>query len=273
MIERGLCIAAMAIGLAACATQPTRSVLDGRIDGALNRGGQAVARDDWREADAAFAQAQTLALSIEDERRWAQASLNRAWIAHRRGQADAALLQRVADMPGVPQALRDEAALRGIAAALRAGRTDEASSRLAHLGPELSQRPMAVGLAARLAEAKGESARAAELATSLLAQPAGNAEQANARRLLARQAMAAQRWPIAREHIAAAEALDAKAQDSEGLLDSLELLAGLETAAGDADAATTVRERQARVATAYCARFTAPWAPARCASPAKTPTP
>ena len=70
MTERGFCLAALAIGLAACASQPPGSALDGRIDGALYRGTQAVARDDWRAADAAFAQAQTLALSVEDEHRW-----------------------------------------------------------------------------------------------------------------------------------------------------------------------------------------------------------
>ena len=224
-------------------------------------------RDDWRDADGAFAQAQQLALSVDDRRRWASASLNRSWIAHRRGQPDAALLKEIAETPAVPAALRLQADQRRAASALRLGLTNEAGTLLAALPAEAQQAPMTLGLKARLAEAEGQPERAATVATTLLAGGVPPAEQANAHRLLARLAVSRQQWSEALGHARASETIDSASQDSEGLLESLKLMAKAHEGLGDASTAAALTRRQAEIAQAYCARFTAPWSPVRCHTP------
>lgn len=265
MIERlGITAAWLALALLqGCAAAGRATPLDARIDNALARGQQAVQRDDWRDADSAFAQAQQLALSVDDRRRWAQASLNRSWITQRRGQPDAALLQQITEDPAVPAALRLQASQRLVASALRQGASSEADALLAALPAEVQNAPMTRGLKARLAEAQGQPAQAAAIATSLLTGSVPLAEQGNAHRLLARLALSRQQWREALGHAQAAETIDSASQDSEALLDSLKLLAQAQAGLGDAATAAALAQRQAAITQAYCARFIE-WGPSRC---------
>lgn len=256
-------------GLQACTTAPLRTALDQRIESTLRTGQQAIGRDDWQRADLAFAQAQGLARSVDDDSRWAQASLNRAWLVQRRGEDDTPLLQQVANQPAVPESLRTEARLRQAASALRRGDLNAATTMLSSLE---KHPPTArwLGLNARLALALEASAQARSFAQSQLAaattEAAGkpSAEAANAHRLLARLDMQIQQWPSALAHLQQAETLDLALQDSEALLQGLALKVSVHLAQLNAVQADAEQQRLVLIQQAYCARFAQPWAPARC---------
>ncbi|MES2684793.1 MAG: hypothetical protein V4650_14840 [Pseudomonadota bacterium] len=263
----GLLVASLIFLLQACAAAPTRTVLDERMDRSLRAGQQAVAQDHWQRADMAFAQAQALARSVDDNGRWAQASLNLAWLAQRRGEDERALLQQVITQPSVPAPLRAEAQQRQAAAALRQGDLPTAAALLAAVekAPATAQW---LGLKARLALALAEPAQARQLAQAQLAAALTEArpsvESANAHRLLARLEMQAQQWPAALSHLQQAETLDLELQDSEALLQSLKLKSSVYLALSNAAQAESEQQRVLAIQQAYCARFSPPWSPARC---------
>ena len=161
--------------LQACAAAPARTALDERMDRSLRAGQQAVAQDNWQRADLAFAQAQALARSVDDNRRWAEASLNRAWIAQRRGADERVLLQAISQQAAVPDALKAEAQQRQAAAALRHGDLAATAALLAALEttPAAASR---LGLKARLALARGDLAEARQLAQAQLEAALSEAE-------------------------------------------------------------------------------------------------
>lgn len=265
----GLLIVSLICLLQACVAAPARTALDERMDRSLRAGQQAVAQDDWQRADLAFAQAQRLARSVDDEGRWAQASLNRAWIAQRRGEDDRALLQEVITRPAVPEPLKVEALRRQAAAALRHGDPHRAAVMLSTLEKSPAG-SLWLGLKARLALAGGEPAQARLFAQAQLAAAVAEAadkpatESANAHRLLARLEIETRQWPAALAHLQQAEAIDRSLQDSEALLQSLKLKAEVHLAMQDTVQAQAEQQRALAIAQAYCARFSPPWTPARC---------
>lgn len=249
--------------LASCTTTPAAGPITARIDSALRQGQAAMAADDWQAADQQFARAQTLAVSVDDPTQEAMAALNRAHIAQRRGLPDEATLGRLAETATLPEGLRQQAALRWAAAALRRGDAVTALRRLPTLPPASALAAQRLGLQARIAEATGDWVSAAELAHRQIATNGQPGEAANARRLLARLALLETRWTDALTAAEAGYALDFAAQDSERLIEDLRLLARASEGLGQSSQATLYAARAEAIQQASCSRYRN-WRPGYC---------